>query len=126
MQCKYRSYDERKHQTGENVTGIMNVSKSCNFLNEELSADYVLDCFVKADKTNKYGKYAAALKKAVTNYSRMFVSDGEEMIVFHLFNKEAATIIKLFSIYIAAVQEMPEQYFDQIVEVIMNRSDENE
>ena len=24
---------------------------------------YVLDCFVKADKTNKYGKYAAAIKK---------------------------------------------------------------
>ncbi len=87
---------------------------------------YVLDCFVKADKTNKYGKYAAALKKSITNYSRIFVSDGEDMIAFHLFNKEAATIIKLFSIYIAAVQEMPEQYFDQIVEVIMNRSDDNE
>ena len=87
---------------------------------------YVLDCFVKADKTNKYGKYAAAIKKAITNYSRIFVSDGEEMIAFHLFNKEAATIIKLFSIYIAAVQEMPEQYFDQIVEVIMNRSDDSE
>ena len=87
---------------------------------------YVLDCFVKADKTNKYGKYAAAIKKAITNYSRIFVSDGEEMIAFHLFNKEAATIIKLFSIYIAAVQEMPEQYFDQIVEVILNRSDDNE
>ena len=87
---------------------------------------YVLDCFVKADKTNKYGKYAAALKKAITNYSRIFVSDGEDMIAFHLFNKEAAIIIKLFSIYIAAVQEMPEQYFDQIVEVIMNRSDDNE
>ena len=87
---------------------------------------YVLDCFVKADKTNKYGKYAAALKKAITNYSRIFVSDGEDMIAFHLFNKEAATIIKLFSIYIAAVQEMPEEYFDQIVEVIMNRSDDNE
>lgn len=87
---------------------------------------YVLDCFVKADKTNKYGKYAAAIKKAITNYSRIFVSDGEEMIAFHLFNKETATIIKLFSIYIAAVQEMPEEYFDQIVEVIMNRSDDNE
>ena len=87
---------------------------------------YVLDCFVKADKTNKYGKYAAAIKKAITNYSRIFVSDGEEMIAFHLFNKEAATIIKLFSIYIAAVQEMPEEYFDQIVEVIMNRSEDNE
>ncbi|SFX43379.1 hypothetical protein [Ruminococcus sp. XPD3002] len=87
---------------------------------------YVLDCFVKADKTNKYGKYAEALKKAITNYSRIFVSDGEEMIAFHLFNKEAATIIKLFSIYIAAVQEMPEQYFDKIIETIMNRSDENE
>lgn len=87
---------------------------------------YVLDCFVKADKTNKYGKYAAAIKKAIINYSRIFVSDGEEMIAFHLFNKEAATIIKLFSIYIAAVQEMPEEYFDQIVEVIMNRSDDSE
>ena len=87
---------------------------------------YVLDCFVKADKTNKYGKYAAAIKKAITNYSRIFVSDGEEMIAFHLVNKEAATIIKLFSIYIAAVQEMPEEYFDQIVEVIMNRSDDSE
>ena len=87
---------------------------------------YVLDCFVKADKTNKYGKYAAAIKKAITNYSRIFVSDGEEMIAFHLFNKEAATIIKLFSIYIAAVQEMPEEYFEQIVEVIMNRSDDSE
>lgn len=87
---------------------------------------YVLDCFVKADKTNKYGKYAAALKKAITNYSRIFVSDGEEMIAFHLFNKEAATIIKLFSIYISAVQEMPEQYFDIIVDTIMSRSDENE
>ena len=87
---------------------------------------YVLDCFVKADKTNKYGKYAAAIKKAITNDSRIFVSDGEEMIAFHLFNKEAATIIKLFSIYIAAVQEMPEEYFDQIVEVIMNRSDDSE
>ena len=87
---------------------------------------YVLDCFVKADKTNKYGKYAAAIKKAITNYSRIFVSDGEEMIAFHHFNKEAATIIKLFSISIAAVQEMPEEYFDQIVEVIMNRSDDSE
>ena len=87
---------------------------------------YVLDCFVKADKTNKYGKYAAAIKKAITNYSRIFVSDGEEKIAFHLFNKEAATIIKLFSIYIAAVQEMPEEYFDQIVETILNRNDDNE
>lgn len=87
---------------------------------------YVLDCFVKADKTNKYGKYAAALKKAITNYSRVFVSDGEEMIAFHLYNREAATIIKLFSIYVSAVQEMPEQYFDRIVEAIMNRSNENE
>jgi hypothetical protein len=87
---------------------------------------YVLDCFIKADKTNKYGKYAAALKKAITNYSRVFVSDGEEMIAFHLYNREAATIIKLFSIYISAVQEMPEQYFDEIVATIMNRSNENE
>lgn len=87
---------------------------------------YVLDCFIKADKTNKYGKYAAALKEAITNYSRIFVSDGEEMIAFHLYNREAATIIKLFSIYISAVQEMPEQYFDQIVDVIMNRSDEDD
>ena len=87
---------------------------------------YVLDCFVKADKTNKYGKYAEAIKKAITNYSRIFVSDGEEMIAFHLYNREAATIIKLFSIYISAVQEMPEQYFDQIVNTIMSRSDEDE
>lgn len=87
---------------------------------------YVLDCFIKADKTNKYGKYAAALKKAIMSYSRIFVSEGEEKIAFHLFHKEAATIIKLFSIYISAVQEMPEQYFEQIVEAIMNRSNENE
>ena len=26
---------------------------------------YVLDCFMKADKTNKYGKYAASLRKAI-------------------------------------------------------------
>ena len=93
---------------------------------KESKKSAAVELFVKADKTNKYGKYAAALKKAITNYSRIFVSDGEDMIAFHLFNKEAATIIKLFSIYIAAVQEMPEQYFDQIVEVIMNRSDDNE
>lgn len=87
---------------------------------------YVLDCFIKADKTNKYGKYAAALKKAITSYSRVFVSDGEEKIAFHLYHKEAATIIKLFSIYISAVQEMPEQYFDEVVERIIKRGEESE
>jgi len=87
---------------------------------------YVLDCFVKADETNTYAKYAAALKKAIKNYSRTFVSEGEEKIAFHLFNKEAATVIKLFSIYISAVQKMPEQYFDEVVAAIMNRSDEDE
>ncbi len=86
---------------------------------------YVLDCFVKADKTNKYGKYAASLKKTITNYSRAFVSDGEEQIAFHLYNREAATIIKLFSIYISAVQEFPEQFFDEILEAIVNRENEN-
>ncbi len=85
---------------------------------------YVLDCFMKADKTNKYGKYAASLRKAIENYSRAFVSDGEEKIAFHLYNKEAATIIKLFSIYISAIQDMPEQYFDSITEVIMKRGEE--
>ena len=85
---------------------------------------YVLDCFMKADKTNKYGQYATSLRKAITNYSRMFESNGEEKIAFHLFNKEAATLIKLFSIYVSAIQEMPEQYFDGIVEAIMNRSNE--
>lgn len=85
---------------------------------------YVLDCFMKADKTNKYGKYAAALRKAITNYSRTFVSDGEEKIAFHLFNKEAATLIKLFAMYVYATQEMPEEYFDEIIEAILNRSNE--
>ena len=86
--------------------------------NKDLSDEKKRELFTArvatGDYDAKYGKYAAAIKKAITNYSRIFVSDGEEMIAFHLFNKEAATIIKLFSIYIAAVQEMPEEYFDQI------------
>lgn len=110
-------------KTGNKKTAAVELYFSRNQTNGLI---YVLDCFVKADKTNKYGKYAAALKKAITNYSRVFVSDGEEMIAFHLYNREAATIIKLFSIYVSAVQEMPEQYFDGIVEAIMNRSNENE
>lgn len=75
---------------------------------------YVLDCFIKADETNKYAYFASKLKENILNYGRSFISqNGEEHVVLHLYKNEVATLINLFSFFMSSVIDIKQDYFSE-------------
>lgn len=77
---------------------------------------YVIDCFLRADSQHKYGQFAKKMQNKVLKHSAIFFRDDEETIKLHLFESDVAIMLKLFSTYISAVQEMPRDYFTDIVD----------
>ena len=73
-------------------------------------------CFVRfhADAENKYGVYAARLKKKIMRYSRSFIHNEEENAAIYFYEDEAAMLIKLYSMYVNVMQQPTENYFVQI------------
>ena len=77
---------------------------------------YVIECYLKADSNHKYGQFADKMKKKILNHASVFLRDDEETIKLHMYESDIAIMLKLFSTYISAVQEMPREYFLDIVE----------
>ena len=74
----------------------------------------VLDSYIVADATNKYSVYARKLKHIILTYGRGLKHNKEENVVVFLYEDESAVLIKLFAIYINAIEKTPEDYFEQI------------
>ena len=91
--------------------GTIEVFMTRDFLNSMIS---VLESYIAADATNKYSIYAKRLKNKILNYGRKFSHNDEEQVVIYFYENEAALLIKLFSIYVNAIEETPEDYFDKI------------
>ncbi len=91
--------------------GCVEVFLTKEFLNSMIS---VLTSYISADETNKYGVYAKRLKHKILNYGRKFLHQDEENIVIYFYEDEAAVLIKLFSIYINAIEEPQGDYFQEI------------
>lgn len=74
----------------------------------------VLSNFIKADGTNKYGIYAQLLKEKILRHGRKFTHNGEENVAVYFYDNEAAMLIKLFAIYINAIENPAADYFSQV------------
>lgn len=83
---------------------------------------YVLDCYLCADSEHKYGQFADKMKQKIINHSRTFISNDEEMVSLLMYETDMVIILKLFSTYISAVQEMPKDYFSEILEAQKERA----
>lgn len=77
---------------------------------------YVFDSYLKADAKHKYGRFADKMKNKILNHSLILLRDEEETIKLHMYESDIAIMIKLFATYISAIQEMPRDYFLDIVE----------
>ena len=92
------------------------IGKMKIFMTRELcnSLIAVLDNYIAADETNKYSEFAKKLKRTILFYGRKLMHNEKENIVLYLYEDEAAVLIKLFAIYINAIEEPPKDYFDEI------------
>lgn len=91
--------------------GAIEVFLTREFLNSMVS---VLDSYIAADAENKYSVYAQRIKNKILNHGRKFLHNDEEQVVIYFYENEAAILIKLFSIYVNAIEETPENYFEEI------------
>lgn len=91
--------------------GAVEVFLARDFFNSLVS---VLSGFIQADAENKYGVYAARLKQKIMRYGRSFIHQKEENAVIYFYEDEAAMLIKLFSMYMNAMQQPTENYFCQL------------
>lgn len=91
--------------------GAVEVFLTRDFFNSLVS---VLSNFIQADAENKYGIYAARLKQKIMRYSRSFIHHETENAVIYFYEDEAAMLIKLFSMYMNAMQQPTENYFCQL------------
>ena len=91
--------------------GAVEVFISKDFFNSLVS---VLSAFIQADAENKYGVYAARLKKKIMRYSRSFIHNEEENAAIYFYEDEAALLIKLCAIYINSGETMQTDYFSEL------------
>ena len=86
---------------------------------------YVLDSYINADKNHKCGQFAERMKQKILNHSRTFISNKEEMASLLMYETDMVIMVKLFSTYISAVQEMPKDFFAEVVEAQRARAIES-
>lgn len=91
--------------------GAVEVFMTREFLNSMVS---VLESYIAADSENKYSVYAQRIKNKILNHGRKFLHDDEEQVVIYFYENEASILIKLFSIYINAIENPMKDYFDEI------------
>ncbi|WP_303789389.1 hypothetical protein [Ruminococcus flavefaciens] len=82
---------------------------------------YVLDCYLEADPEHKYGQFAKKMKDKIINHASIIMYDDEETVKLHMYETDIAIMLKLYSTYISAIQEMPKDYFLDIVESRKNK-----
>lgn len=98
-------------QNKKSRRGAVEVFLTREFLNSLIS---VLDSFIAADEFNKYSIYAERLRHKILTHGRKFTYNEEEQVVIYFYENEAALLVKLFTIYINAIEETPEDYFGEI------------
>lgn len=83
---------------------------------------YVLDCYERTGGTNKYVRLARNLRENIQNYGRMFTAEnGEKTLSLHLYEKEASSLIMLFSVFIGSVTDIEHDYFSELEDRINSR-----
>lgn len=83
---------------------------------------YVVDCYLEADPDHKYGQFAKKMKDKILNHASIIMRDNEETVKLHMYETDIAIMLKLYSTYISAIQEMPKDYFLEIVDARKNKS----
>lgn len=105
------------NQNKKSRRGAVEVFLTREFLNSMIS---VLDSYIAIDETNRYSIYAERLKNKILNHGRKFMYNDEEQVVIYFYENESALLIKLFSIYVNAIEKTPEDYFGNIGKIKNN------
>ena len=77
---------------------------------------YVLDCYLRTHKDDEFVRRAKKMKQKIFEYGRTFSGDKSESLSLIMFESDMITLIKLFSTYNSAIQEIPNDYYAEIVE----------
>mgnify|MGYP004621309223 FL=1 len=64
----------------------------------------VLTSFIVADSKNKYAVYAQKIRNKILKHGRVFENNGEKNVAIYFYENESAMLIKLFAIYINAIE----------------------
>mgnify|MGYP006966757007 CR=1 FL=1 len=64
----------------------------------------VLNSFIAADFTNKYAVYAQKIRNKILKHGRVFENNGEKNVAIYFYENESAMLIKLFAIYLNAIE----------------------
>ncbi|MDE5621343.1 MAG: hypothetical protein K2I80_12660 [Ruminococcus sp.] len=63
-----------------------------------------LESFIVADSRNKYAVYAQKIKDKILKHGRCFMNGDEENVAIYFYENEAALLIKMFAIYVNAIE----------------------
>ena len=83
---------------------------------------YVIDCYLQSNADHKYVEFAEKMKQKIIKHGRLFKSRDGETLALHMYDTDFTVMIKLLSTYISAVQEMPKDYFSDIVDAKNQRT----
>lgn len=81
---------------------------------------YVIDCYIQSNINHKYVEFAEKMRDKIINHSRIFKSKDGETVSLHMYDTDFTIMVKLFSTYISSVQELPRDYFTDIVNAKKN------
>ena len=77
---------------------------------------YVLDCYLHTHKDDEFVRRAQKMKQKIFEHGRTIAGDKSESLSLIMFESDMITMIKLFSTYNSAIQEIPNDYYAEIVE----------
>ena len=83
--------------------GAVEVFITADVCNSLISA---LDSFIVADSGNKYAVYAQKIKDKILKHGRWFMNGDEENVAIYFYENESALLIKMFAIYVNAIENI--------------------
>ncbi len=99
-----------KKKSGSENPQVIDLYLSHELFNTVIS---MLSMFMLTSESNPYAIFAEKLYKKIMNYGRYFLNNGEENVAVHLYENESALLIKLFAIYVNAIETPNNDYFEE-------------
>ena len=96
----------------KNKVGPVAVYMSKELLNGML---HCLDYIIASNDGGDWSISAARIKAKILKYGRKFESQGDESVAVHFYEKEAAVLLKAFSLFVFLTQKRLTDYFGQII-----------
>lgn len=73
-----------------------------------------LNCISVADTANQFAKDAAKLKEKIIKHGRTFTHKEADSVSLYFYENEAASMIRLLSLFLFSAQEIERDYFPEI------------